>query len=531
MWTLKDFKSGILLALIILPFIAACVGPASESSPYWPTEGWRTSSPEQQGMDSEQLAEMLDFLQGEKEDFNVHSILIIRNGYIVTDAYFYPFAPGFVHDIASATESFISTLIGIAIAEGYITSLQQPVLEFFPERNTANAGANKEAMVLEDLLTMRSGFECISQPNEATLDQMMKSPDWAQFVLNLPVAEEPGTHYIDCSLNAHLLSAVIQEATGMSALEFAQQQLFGPLGISDVIWPSDSQDNNLGWSELRMTPHDMAKLGLLYLQGGDWDSRQILPSAWVAAATNSIVSLPTGRPMADSLGYSWYSNSDESYYFADGRSGQRIIVLPDLDMVVVTTGGSGQDPDGVLETLLTSYIIPAAESATPLPANSNGKALLESRINQVALTQDEPEPVASFPDLAQRLSGWTYSPGANPFDITNLGIEILGEDEALFRLHLSSSRGTEWMVVGLDNVFRISSGRLGLPTALKGGWESDNVFIIYWDEIGNINRYQIKMTFRGDQAGDGSRVPDEVIIRMQEMSSPDVITFSAELDH
>ncbi len=280
-----------------------------------------------------------------------------------------------------------------------------------------------------------------------------------------------------------------------------------------------------------MTPHDMAKLGLLYLQDGEWDSQQVLPSAWVAAATNSIVSLPTGRPTADSLGYSWYSNSDESYYFADGRSGQRIIVLPDLDMVVVTTGGGGQDPDGVLETLLASYIIPAAESATPLPANTNGKALLESRINQVALTQDKPEPVSSLPDTAQRISGNTYSPGSNPFGITSIGIDFLGEGEAMLSLYLNSSSSTVWMVVGLDNVFRISAGRLGLPAALKGWWESDKVFILYWDEIGNINRYQIKMTFKSDQTGDGSRVPDEVVIQMREMSSHEVITFSAELDH
>ncbi len=122
-----------------VPTRATPIGPN-----YWPTEGWRTSSPEEQGMDSELLAEMMDYLQ-EQNGFNIHSLLIIRNGHVVTDAYFYPFAQSrSLHDLASATKSFTSSLIGTAIDKGYIESVEQAVLDFFPERSVANVDANKE---------------------------------------------------------------------------------------------------------------------------------------------------------------------------------------------------------------------------------------------------------------------------------------------------------------------------------------------------------------------------------------------------
>ena len=109
-------------------------------------------------MDSERLAELIDYLQ-EQNNFDIHSLLIIRNGYIVTDAYFYPFAPDELHELASTTKSFTSSLIGIAIDKGYVEGVEQPVLGFFPQRTVANLDANKEAMTLENLLTMRSGFQ------------------------------------------------------------------------------------------------------------------------------------------------------------------------------------------------------------------------------------------------------------------------------------------------------------------------------------------------------------------------------------
>ena len=294
-------KYSFVISILIVLLLGACSSQTPNPSPltatpvpstptsierdYWPTDGWRTSTPEEQGMDSEQLAEMMDYLQG-SPGFTIHSLLIIRNGYIVTDATFYPFAQDSLHDLASATKSFMSTLIGIAIDKGYIESVEWPVLDFFPGRTVANLDANKEAMTLENLLTMRSGFECSNQGAESTDVQMEASPNWVQFTLDLPMATEPGTRYNYCNQNSLLLSAIIQETTGMSALAFAQEHLFGPLGVSDFIWPTGPQGNNRGWGDMKLAPHDMAKLGYLFLNQGLWDGQQVVSAAWGQAATS-----------------------------------------------------------------------------------------------------------------------------------------------------------------------------------------------------------------------------------------------------
>lgn len=449
------------------------VAPTSIGPDYWPTEGWRTSTPEEQGMDSAKLAEMMDYLQGPK-GFDIHSLLIIRNGYVVTDATFYPFAQDSLHDLASVTKSFMSTLVGIAIDQGTIEGVEQPVLDFFPERTVANLDANKQTMTLEDLLTMRSGFNCINQPTEVTLSEMRASPDWSQFALDLPMTAEPGTRYVYCSPNSHLLSGIIQETTGMSALAFAQEHLFGPLGISDVIWPADPQGNNWGWGDMKLAPHDMTKLGYLFLNEGRWDGLQVVSSAWVEAATSG-----------SSYGYQWWLKPS-GFYFATGVGGQEIWVLPDRDMVVVMTGASGGGGAGAWgDQLMNSHIIPLADSTASLPPNPGGVAALESNI-QVAAAQVEvqPEAVSPLPEIAQRVAGQTFVMDSNPVGLQSFSLTFPEEAEAMLSLSFNDGNHIEWLI-GLDNVLRFSPGLQGLPSGAKGWWESDNVFVVHREEIGS----------------------------------------------
>jgi CubicO group peptidase (beta-lactamase class C family) len=443
-------------------------------------------------MDSEQLAETMDYLQ-KQNSFTIHSLLIIRNGYIVTDAYFYPFAQDSLHDLASATKSFTSSLIGIAIDKGYIEGVEQPVLDFFPERTVANLDANKAAMTVEDLLAMRSGFKCINQPTEVTLSEMWASPDWSQFTLDLPMAAEPGARYVYCSPNVHLLSVIIQETTRMSALAFAQEHLFGPLGVSDVIWPSDPQGNNWGWGDLKLAPHDMAKLGYLFLNKGLWDGQQVVSAAWVKAATSG-----------GSYGYLWWLKPSGTY-FATGRGGQEIWVLPDRDMVVVMTGASGGGGAGAWgDGLMRSHIIPLAESAAPLPANPDGVATLAAKIQDAAApVRVQPEPVPPMPEIAQRVAGISYVFDDNPSGFLSLTLSFPAHGEALLKVTtLGSSAVTgpqfEWLL-GLDNVERIAPGRFGMTTSAKGLWESEDVFVAHIDEIANISRFRLSLAFEGDE--------------------------------
>jgi CubicO group peptidase (beta-lactamase class C family) len=330
-------------------------------------------------MDSEMLADALDTIQ--KRNYHIDSVSVARNGYMVVDAYVHPFGPESRHIIHSCTKSIISALVGIAIEEGNIEGVQQPVLDFFPERTAAHLDANKEAMTLEHLLTMSTGLECKDSYlyRWRGLRQMRQSQDWVQFVLDLPMAEEPGTRFEYCNGVSFLLSAIIQETTGMSASVFAEKHLFDPLGISDVEWPSNPQGITIGWGELYMRPHDMAKIGYLYLNKGQWDGKQIVPSAWVEASTRKHIS----ATLQDGYGYQWWV-TDEGIYMALGYAGQFIFVVPARDMVVVFTSELEERDFYVPQRLLNEFIIPAAESSTALPANPDGVALLESRTQALA---------------------------------------------------------------------------------------------------------------------------------------------------
>jgi CubicO group peptidase (beta-lactamase class C family) len=350
----------------LVPVLATEVTPAARAEvtqperTYWPTEGWRSSTPEEQGMDSEMLTEMLAYIR--ENGVRVDSVTIVHHGYLVLDAYFHRFGKDSRHDLYSCTKSVTSALIGIAIDQGYIEGVDQPVLSFFPERTVANLDARKEAMTLEHLLTMTDGFDWVKKDVRSTsigdtTPKMKQSRDWVQFVLDRPMAEEPGTRFNYNSGASHLLSAIIQETTSTTALEFAEEHLLGPLGISEATWSSDPQGRNYGGSYLRITPHDMAKFGYLYLNEGRWDSEQIVPAAWVKASTTNHSPTPGVY-----YGYQWWIYPSAGYFSAVGGRGQYIAVVPELDMVVVFTSDLKPEDLYTPLLLLAFYIIPAAES-------------------------------------------------------------------------------------------------------------------------------------------------------------------------
>jgi CubicO group peptidase (beta-lactamase class C family) len=382
---MKSKVVALLALMALLLGMAACGEKATPTTAtpaqsYWPTQAWRTSTPEEQGMDSEMLADMLETIQ--EEDYEIDSVAVVRNGYMVVDATIFPFEPGSRHIIYSCTKSIVSALVGIAIDEGYIEGVDQLVLDFFPERTVANLDAYKEAMTLEDVLTMSTGLECRDSYlyRWQGLLQMRQSEDWVQFMLDLPMAEEPGTRFEYCNGASFLLSAIIQGTTSMTALAFANEHLFGPLGIIDVEWSSSPQGITIGWSDLCLTPHDMAKIGYLYLNEGLWDGKQIVSAEWVKASTREHISAGT---LEDGYGYQWWID-DSGIYMALGYSGQYIVVVRDKDMVVVFVSDLEERDFYIPQTLLNDFIIPAAKSTTPLPDNPDGVALLESRTEALA---------------------------------------------------------------------------------------------------------------------------------------------------
>jgi CubicO group peptidase (beta-lactamase class C family) len=478
----------LLLSLSILPVTPATPRPKqTPSSPaYWPTDGWRSTTPEQQGIDSDKLADVLDYIR--KNEIKIHSLLIVRNGFVVLDAYFYPYNENDVHDLASVTKSVTATLVGVAINQGKIKSVQQPLLALFPARPVLNRDARKENLTLENLLTMSSGLNCRYESGEPTLREMRQSSDWIQFMLNLPMAAESGRKFVYCSGGMHLLSGVISQTTNTNALDFARKSLFEPLGIRDAVWPSDAQGLSFGWGDLHLHPRDMAKLGYLYLNRGSWGGKQILNPDWVAQATQ--VHAKTGLD-AD-YGYGWwvFTGKRVGQYEAVGRGGQRISLIPEKNIVTVFTGG------GFNVSEVGNLLAAALKSDQPLPANPGGVARLSKAV-AVASTPPMPRPAPPLPEMARAVSGKKYLLEENPLSLKTIALTFTSQSEATVRLAFADNH-EEVRPIGLDGVLRVSSnGRFGLPVGVKGVWETDSIFVLNYDEIANINSYQFRLSFKG----------------------------------
>jgi CubicO group peptidase (beta-lactamase class C family) len=364
-----------LMAFVLLA--TGCAGfSAAPSGPYWPTKGWRTSTPEAQGMDAQKLAQLLDVI-GQEPMLNLHSLLVIRHGYLVSEVYFNPaFGPNTKHVLYSVTKSFIATLVGIALDQGLLDSLRHPVLDYFPRRTIENRDARKEAMTLEDLLTMQSGLDWQEGPS-AYASVAGGALDGAKFVLDEPMKNQPGTQFLYCSGCSHVLSAILQQQPGLQTLDFARNNLFKPLGISDYAWDTDSQGIALGGWGLSLTPRDMAKLGYLYLHDGQWDGQQIVSAAWVKTATQTHAN--PQHKLGFGYGYQWWTYPRLDAYMAIGANGQLILVAPASDLVVVVTADQGDLANEAVFKLIESYILTAVKSSTPLPPNPAGQAELTAQ--------------------------------------------------------------------------------------------------------------------------------------------------------
>ena len=346
---------------------------------HYPAQGWQVSTPEEQGMGSRVLVEMVEHVQN--KSLHIDSILIVRNGYMVLDTYFWPFSKKDKHIIHSCTKSIMSALIGIAIDKGFIQNVNQPIKDFFPDKAFADQEELKKSITLENLLMMTSGLKCRDSYlyRWEGLFQMRSSPDWAQYVLDLPMAGPPGEKFEYCNGVSYLLSVIIQNTTQMNTLAFARIHLFEPLGIRDVGWATSPQDVYIGWGEMRLKPHDLAKFGWMFLNKGRWGNKQIVPSAWVEVSTRRQVD----TALFDGYGYQWWVDS-AGYYMAVGFKGQRIFIIPGKNIVAVFTGDLTGKDSLVAKKLLDTYIIPAASSTTALTPNPDNQVRLDALVNRVA---------------------------------------------------------------------------------------------------------------------------------------------------
>jgi len=476
--------TGIYAWRVLRPSDGAVPEPA-----YWPTIGWLTSSPEAQGFDSAKLAEGLQAIK--QNGTSVHSILIVRSGFVFLDAYFYPYDGSYYHDLGSVTKSVMTTLIGIAADQGEL-DLDQPMLSFFVDRTVANRDSRKESITVWHLAAMTSGFEVDLVDDENTLIEMRASDDWVQFSLDRPVVAEPGTRFAYDSASIHLLSAILQQATGMTAAEYAEANLFEPLGIADFYWPTDATGYTRGWGDLSLHPRDAAKIGFLFLHQGQWGGRQVVSREWVKTASDAHIS--TGRDEDEYYGYGWWvERSDEGVdlFRADGRNGQRIFVIPSMNIVLVTTGG-GFELDEVMPYMEEAIV----DLENPLPSNDTGVTQLETVVAELRQSPAA-QPVPPLPDVASAVSGKTFIFEPNPAHIQSIRIDFDHPTEATYYIQAEKEEVMRIGCAGLDGVYRTSSS--GWPAIAKAAWSDNQTLLVDYSRGPGLENVTWQIRFEGDR--------------------------------
>ncbi|WP_320052383.1 serine hydrolase [uncultured Acetobacteroides sp.] len=282
--------------------------------------------------------ELDDIFDAAASNPNLRCLIVYKDGKIVKEKYYQSNVANTPHDVRSVTKSVMATLVGIAIDKGYIQSEQVPIGDYLkaylPITDTAKANIK-----LYHLLTMSAGMFSDELTSTTRYLDWFNAPDQLAFTLNQPFITKPGQSFYYDSGIAHLTSAVLVQATGMSTYQFAKKYLFTPLGIGDRNWLVDKRGINNGGAGLELTPYDMLAIGKLYLNKGSYGNTQVVSESWVAKATTAKITTNNAQPYGPNYGYFFWvgSLSSHDYFFANGYGGQFIVVVPDANLIVVAT--------------------------------------------------------------------------------------------------------------------------------------------------------------------------------------------------
>ncbi len=327
----------------------------------WPTEKWSTSTPEKQGLNEQQLAKT-DMRV--KDNYpNVFSLLVIKDGYLVFEKYYNGAKQDSYNPVYSVTKSVLSALTGIAIREKLIENTNQKVSELIPEYFKFIDNPKKRDITVKNVLTMTGGLDSIDNNYYG----FFTSRNWLEYTIQRPLTDEVGSKFVYNTGLTQFLSGIITEKSKMSTKDFADKYLFSHLNIEVKRWDKDPSDYYGGGTGLNLTARDMAKFGYLYLNNGLWEGKQIIPKEWVEASTSKQFDVGDGVD----YGYLFWiktiknSTTGKSYYTyrADGAGGQKILVIPELQMIVVVTANENKTSRDNKDTqsLIEDFVIPAVE--------------------------------------------------------------------------------------------------------------------------------------------------------------------------
>ncbi|MDZ7691643.1 MAG: serine hydrolase [Balneolaceae bacterium] len=284
-------------------------------------------------MDDSTITDHRQIIQQADDISSVRSLLIQKNGELLLERYFDGQPAHRPMNTKSASKSIISLLVGIAVDQGIIESIDQPIHQFFPEYFESISDSLKREITVKDLLTMRSGLETTSFHNYG---RWVVSDDWVEFTLEQPMEDRPGQDMDYSTGTSHLLSVMIEKQSGMSTREFANRYLFGPMNIEPGGWQQDPQGYYFGGNNLALRPADMLKIGQMVLNGGTYEGQRIISKGWLA---QSFQTYTRSEYNPYDYGYMWWNRpvAGHKVYFAWGFGGQYIFIIPELNSVVVLT--------------------------------------------------------------------------------------------------------------------------------------------------------------------------------------------------
>jgi CubicO group peptidase (beta-lactamase class C family) len=466
----------------------------------------RVNRPRVQTADAKALSHMLDAASAQAID--LHSFLLARNGLLLAEVYVHPYHAEFLHDVRSVAKSVMSLLVGMALDDGYLKSIDTPMLSFFRGRSFANPDPRKEALTLRHLLSMASGIAL----SDSDTGAMASSPDWVQFVLDAPMAAAPGTVFNYSTSNAHVLSAIVGAATGMSTFDYARRRLFDPLSIHDFRWMRDPHGNPAGGMGLSLRPRDMLKIGQLVLDGGVWNGARLVSKSWLSQST---------RSDSGNYGLLWWTGPGEApgAYSAAGYGGQLIYVRPEERAVAVFTAGTGGPPFPI-EQLFLDHVVPALKGGEDA-AEPAAWADFAARAEELA--RPHPTPILPNPPLAAKISGRRYVMAENWMGWDALTFSFDGEAA---RLAFDLGMLRVEMPISLDGVLRGTLvERLGPladgdTLALSGHWADERTLSLGFHILGCPEHWLLVFTFDGEG--------ESLSLAMRDMLSGHTRVFAAQ---
>lgn len=464
----------------------------------------RAKTPEEVGVSSKVVKSFLD--RCEKEGRNLHSLVVIRKDKIALELYKAPFASEHKHMMYSVSKSFTSTAIGFAVSEGYLT-VDTRFVDIFPEARGEKYDEYLEELTVEDLLTMRSG-KSVSIFLDRTKDR------WFKDIVGSPWISEPGTEFLYISENMYLLCCIIHKLVGMSVMDYLRPRLFEPLGIEEPFWETCPRGVEAGGWGLMIRTQDLAKFTYCYSQMGKFGGKQVIPEAWVKAATayhadNSV----SGQDRDTVVGYGycfWRNAGYKNSYRADGMFSQFGIVFEDLDACVITTAGEVNEQS--MRDLIWDYFpkafLEVDEKGETVPLEIKPYPMFEPKPRSLALeSRIEGKKIKFRKPIVVNVAGYPVSVVPLPAQFMeadkagNINDVILNFKENEMQMSWSEGDEINSVNIGLDGEYRwdeIILGQIPYHTCSIGRWNSENELEVHIRCIEVVAERVINFKFNGD---------------------------------